>query len=188
MSLAIPAYATTCTADDGTVTSGDIGTEFNNCTLAGTAGTVTFSGFSLSAGATGTLDASVTGNTLSFVFNPTGEGTEAAYTLSYTASCASCGVTGANDTVSGSGNYSYSLTGATASGTHNSSYTYSPTVTSETPATNTGNYLGSGFNTLMTLDVTIAATTASTPEPTSLILFGSGFLAIGLAARKRRKA
>ena len=190
LSIAAPVYAATCpfaTTLDQLIAAG-------NCNL----GNVTFSNFTVTGSlGTGTTTTSVsfsTGGTTGaagFTFSPQG-GAITTYTISYLATCnASCLITGGADSSSenpaGGSTYNYTLGGVNSG---NITGNFNPSFAGVLSATNSGTFVSGGTNQSMTLDVSFgpAAGGGTAPEPTSLILFGSGFLAVGLAARARRKA
>jgi hypothetical protein len=192
LSIAVPVYAATCPVVSTVAALQALG----SCTL-GTGDFITFSNFvttlpgstSVTTVALGTA-AGIPGSA-GFIFAPSG-GTSTPYTISYTATCnASCLINGASDSTgenpSGGSLYSF-VAGGNSSGTVSGNFNTSFAGVSS--AGNSGSYLSGGANQGITLDVNFVAagTPATTPEPTSLILFGSGFLAVGLAARARRKA
>jgi PEP-CTERM motif len=185
LTLATPAFATTCasfTYTEGTST-GPTG-----CTIDG--GDITFSAFSVTGLAPG---ATVTVSFFDFgsigeggvTFQPTAAG-GTPYSVSYTASVTGGTFSAINDsaTPGGVSTYTYSGSPFTCS---SSILCNAPVTAGATSLTNSASYTGAVVpNETISLNFTDTAITG-TPEPASLVLFGTGFLAIGLAARARRK-
>ena len=192
LSIAAPVYAVTCPV----VTTVAGLQALGSCTL-GSGDFITFSNFvtTLPGGTSVTTVALGGGSTVpgsaGFIFAPS-NGTSTPYSISYLATCnASCLINGASDSTgeNPSGGSLYSFTaGGNSSGSISGNF--NTTFAGTLSASNQGNYLSGGTNQGITLDVNFVAPqqTSGTPEPTSMILFGSGFLAVGLAARARRKA
>jgi hypothetical protein len=182
---AAPVFAATCPAVSTIAALG-------SCTL-GPGDIITFSNFqSTLPGSTVvsvSLNAGSNPGSVGFIFSPQ-LGTNTPYTFSYVATCsAACLIVGAtgstNENPAGGSLYSFTLgpnSSGTIPGNFNTSFAGVSSITSS------GSYLSGGANQGMTLDVNYAPAPTGTPEPTSLLLFGSGFLALGVAARSRRKS
>ena len=178
-----PVYAATCPF----ATTID---QLGSCTL-GPGDLITFSNFqsTLPGSTVVTISYSSGSNpgSVGFTFGPQGASNKP-YTISYTATCnAACLITGASNSATeipaGASTYSYTV-GGTSSG--NISGNYNTSFAGVQSVTNSGSYLSGGINQSLTLDINFSPT-SGTPEPTSMILFGSGFLAVGTIARFRRK-
>jgi hypothetical protein len=195
LSVASPAFGSACTFGSGVTVASQQG-----CTLAG--GAISFSFAASGSQTTNTLqiagisDVSVlTG----FSFTPSGGATTSGYTVSYTATCLNSAVCGTfnsfNDTANPGGSAQYSFTAGSggcanvtnvgcfgslspvSSGSITNSATFAPVVGVN------------GVNQNITLDIGYTGVTGgTTPEPTSMLLLGSGLLALGMAARGRRKS
>ena len=190
LSIAAPVYAATCPIATTLAALQAAG----SCTL-GSGDFITFSNFQTNLAGTTTVQTVAFGTgagipgSAGFLFGPQ-NGTSSPYFISYTATCnASCVINGASDSTgenpSGGSTYSF-VAGGNSSG--NVAGNFNTSFAGVSSAGNQGNYISGGSNQSITLDVNfIAAGTQTAPEPTSLILFGSGFLAVGLVARARRK-
>lgn len=181
--LAAPAFAVTCPTVSTVAALQGLG----SCTV-GPADQITFSNFtsSLPSGAANNVTVVFNGGSaVGITFS--NNGTTTAYTVSYDATCnASCLITGGHDSATenpaGSGSYSWNV-GGNLSNSNNYNVLF-PGVTS---LTTSGTFNGGATNQSITMNLDFQDT-SGIPEPTSLILFGSGFLAVGLAAHMRRKA
>ena len=165
--------------------------QLGSCTL-GPANIITFSNFQSTLPGNTIVSVSLNSGTnpgsVGFTFSPQG-GSLVSYTFSYTATCsAACLITGGSDSASelpaGGSIYNFTM-GAANSG--NISGNFNTTFAGVTGVSNSGTYVSGGVNQSMTLDINYAPAPSGTPEPTSLLLFGSGFLAVGVAARKGLK-
>ena len=178
-----PLYAATCPL----ATTID---QLGSCTL-GPGGLVTFSNFQSTLPGNTVVSVNFSTGTnpgsVGFTFSPQGAASTN-YTLSYLATCnAACLITGAANSATeipaGGAIYNYTV-GGNSSG--NISGNYNTSFAGVQSVTNSGTYVSGGLNQSLTLDVNFVPANG-TPEPTSLLLFGSGFLAVGITARFRRK-
>ena len=196
MFIAAPAYAATCPISSTVAALQALPT----CTL-GPSDIVTFSGFTTTLPGTTVvtvvLNSASNPGSVGFTFDPgNGSGSTAGYTVAYNAMCsAACVINGGSDShtenpanggVGGSSNYQFTI-GPNTSGTTQVNFTTSFSGVSLANITNQGVFAGnSGTNQSITLDINFAPP-SGVPEPTSLLLFGSGFLALGLVARIRTR-
>ena len=189
---AAPAFAATC---QNYTTLGALMTA-GSCTI----GSVTFSNFSY----TNTVAANnvelassgdgAQGSFAGLAFHTTGAWSTP-FAINYTVNCAGCAFVGAHfnaniQPVFGAGGMTLNYTDST--GTYSASASNQDQFHAVDYATSDiSNVLNAGGDNdrLQSLenDFYLSSTAASTPEPTSLLLFGSGFLVVGLAARTRRK-
>jgi hypothetical protein len=126
-----------------------------------------------------------------FTFNLTGLPATPSLIVEYDVTCNGCVINGALQSVvlttpGGTGQFGIAGT----SNPFSTSATFTPTFGATSFATNAGSYDGDDVNgdhyaESFQLDVDIAP--LPTPEPTSLILLGSGLVALGLAGRKQIK-
>lgn len=181
--IAIPSFAATCPVVATVAALQALG----SCTV-GTGDQVTFSNFttSLPQGAANNVTVTLnSGSAVGLTFS--NNGTATAYTVSYTATCnAGCLITGGHDSATenpaGSGTYNWSVGGNLGSGGN-----FNVSFAGVGSLTTSGTFSGGATNQSITMNLDISPN-SGVPEPTSLILFGSGFLAVGLAARARKRS
>ena len=165
----------------------------SSCTL-GPGDIVTLSNFTSTLPGSTVLSVALNGGSdpgsVGMTFNPSsGYGSSIPYMVSYVATCSAvCQIVGGSDSATQNpadgGTYNYSI-GVISSGSTGANFTTS--FSGVESITNSGNFLGGGINQTITLDTNFAPGSA-TPEPATLVLFGSGFLVLGWVARRRRMA
>lgn len=154
-----------------------------SCTM-GANNEVTFTNFTttISPNAVVTLTMNI-GNVVGMTFS--NAGVTGPYSVGYTAICnAACNIVGAHssstENPAGAGSYSWNVTGQSGG----SGLNYNVAFAGLKNVTTSGTFNGGALNQSISLNLDISGTSA-TPEPTSFILLGSGFIALSLVSRHR---
>lgn len=156
---------------------------------AGPGGNVTFSNFQTNLPGTAdivSVQLMNAGLTTGFTFSNTA--TSNPFSISYTATCSAlCLINGGHNSSTenpaGAGSYKHTIGPASGTGLNfNASFAGLSSVSNEIV------FGGGSINQSLSMNVDLQRAGGVTPEPTSFILFGSGFMALGLVSRFRKRS